>query len=565
MFGNASEPSINFTYFAKQPTENLDVALRQLRLANQYRSNLVAIELERRQRTDAALAELFPDLKQVETELAAAEVAVEELLAAASAKNASAKKLIMTPAVKAEIKTAKERRKSLYDQRKAIRRESFQSPAWVSRQEEITTEDKRRRIEARENCNLYWGTYLTIEQSMSDCRSGAPPELKRFSGDGSLAVQLQGGMSIAEAFAGDDTRLRIGKPAEYDENGQPLGRCRRNWTTVSIRVGSSGRAPIWCTVPVKLHRPFPEGSRIKWVFLHCRQHGLKVEWSVRFVLSRASGWGQESPPMSGILGVDVGWRLVKGGLRVAYWADDSGNEGQLVLPDVRQDGDWRYLLNKAEDLAAIRDVLFNAARDKFADWVKLNSACLPELAVEFEHVRQWRSKTRFGRAIEKALGAVSVVDAAQADALTTWWAKERHLQRWQLDNMRKWERRREAIYREFAAVMSRKYRRLIMKDFDLRATQKNKSVENKSAIDAAMKRHQRDAAVSVLREFMKEKFVESEFVSSPNLNCCHVCHNPCQIDGADAMHTCENCGLTWDHDANVAFNLSAGIASAPVA
>lgn len=570
MFGNASQPSLNYSFHAWEPTENLDLVRRQLLLANQYRNNLVAIELERRGQVEAALTELFPDLMALEKSLSEADAEVTTLLGVQKSANAAAKKLTTDPLAKARIKAAKEVRKGLYEQRKVARREAFQSLAWTTRQEHIEVAHKLRRIEARKHCNVYWGTYLTIENSLSDCRSGAPPRLERFAGEGSLAVQIQGGMSPAEAFGGEDTRLMIDPVAEYDEQGVALGRCQRSKTVVRLRIGSQGRTPIWCAVPVKLHRPLPADCRIKWVFLHCRRFGLRMEWSLRFVLSRESGWAREDLATGGAVALDVGWRVVPGGLRVAYWVGDDGQTGELVLPDHREANDWRHMLDKAQDLASIRDSRFNEMRDAFADWlVSVSTKQLPPSLTALTHLRLWKSKEKLGRAIEAAGADVRRIDSSLADRLAAWWTKERHLQRWELDNRRVWERRRLELYRDFAARLSRRYRSVVLEKLDLRKLQREKSVEDKTADDAAMKFHQRDAAISLLRQCLSERFAETvEESAVDTTRRCHACGSLESWDHAELTHTCGACGQTWDQDENSARNqLAAHVdsARAPVA
>src|SRR5205807_6540186 len=104
----------------------------------------------------------------------------------------------------------------------------------------------------------------------------------RWDGRGRLAVQLQGGLPVADAF-GSDSRLRIAPvPAGAWERGAPPSARR---TTVQLRIGSEGREPVWATVPVVLHRPLPPAAQIKWVFLLRERIGTSEDWHVPFVLA----------------------------------------------------------------------------------------------------------------------------------------------------------------------------------------------------------------------------------------------------------------------------------------
>jgi hypothetical protein len=571
MFGNAADPSLNYSYGACRPIENLDLVRRQLMLANQYRNNLVSIELERRHLVESALAEMFPDLAIVESKIGKLNTEIENLLTAAKAANAEARKLVDNPTTKQELKALKAQRKILYESHKAARTDAFQSAVWIARQDQIDAANSERRKEARKHCKLYWGTYLAVEQRMGNCRAGAPPRLERFNDEGALAVQIQNGISPDEAFSGSDKRLIIdplpkdvawdGQRWKSDPNGP--GKCKRDRTIVRLRIASNEGAPVWAAIPIKFHRPFPENCRIKWVFLHCRKIGLSEKWFVRFVISRASGWIREDLSADGIVGIDVGWRIMPEGLRVAYWVGDDGGESELVLPN--GDGDWRYLLDKAEDLASIRDKHFNGMRDRLADWMMRNAEKLPAVAAAFEYLRQWRSKTRLGIAINQHLSAIAAIDGQLADELSVWWKKERHLQRWQIDNMKKFDRQRTAIYRQFAADITRRYHTIVVEKFDLRKIQREKSVEDKTAEDAAMKKHQRDANISTLRQFLRERAAEFEMVSAVDTTRkCHFCGMVRDFNRSDLVNKCDNCGATWDQDANAARNILAAFSSGQV-
>ena len=255
--------------------------------------------------------------------------------------------------------------------------------------------------------------------------------------------------------------------------------------------------------------------------------------------------------------MDVGWRVVPDGLRVAYWIGDDGNEGQLVLPNRRGTDDWRYLLDRAYELASVRDKLFNAMLSTFADWLDAHKNRMKEEATKrLENLRIWRSNTRLGFAINAVQDDVRSIDPEMANQLTTWWEKERHLQRWQLDNIGKFDRQRKSVYREFSAGMSRRYKTLVIEKLDLRKFQREKSVEDKTADDAAIKHNQRAAAVSILRQFMNERFAKTVEVSAVDTTRkCHACGTVREFDRRELIRTCDTCGMACDQDRNAAINL----------
>src|SRR5262249_58171310 len=109
---------------------------------------------------------------------------------------------------------------------------------------------------------LYWGSYLAVEEGLARAGHGPPPQFHRGTGDGKLAVQLQGGLPVADASRGEDPRLRlvpVAAGAYAPGAPRPLRR-----THAYLRVGSDRRAPVWAQVPVVLHPPLPANPTITW-------------------------------------------------------------------------------------------------------------------------------------------------------------------------------------------------------------------------------------------------------------------------------------------------------------
>src|SRR5262249_10084792 len=151
-------------------------------------------------------------------------------------------------------------------------------------------------------------------------------------------------------------------PARAYATGAPR-RLRR--TRAYLRIGSNAREPVWAEVPVVLHRPLPEDATIKWVYLVRRHVATHEEWWLQFVVAQAQGFAKADAATSGTVAVDVGWRRLASGLRVAYWVGDDGAEGQLVLPQA-----ILTRLRKVEELQAIRDKHFDAMRGELAAWLR---------------------------------------------------------------------------------------------------------------------------------------------------------------------------------------------------
>jgi hypothetical protein len=163
---------------------------------------------------------------------------------------------------------------------------------------------------------VHWGTWLQIADAVQHAvSSGEQPRFQRWTGDGVIAVQLQHGMSPADLCACDDGRARL----------EGTGKHRTLW----IRVGSEGRTPVWARFPLVYHREIPAEAKITWVRCVARRVATHTKWSAQFVLDGVDGEALPAP-VGGTVAIDVGWRKMDYGIRVATWIDDQGRSGDLL-------------------------------------------------------------------------------------------------------------------------------------------------------------------------------------------------------------------------------------------
>jgi hypothetical protein len=559
MFGHESRPSRIWSFGAKPPVLCLDAVREQMFAAHRYRNALVELERTRREKVEARLRDLHPELVSLDARIAAEEAELESARTAIKRTNSRSRSRSATPQQRVVIAEIRARLKDLRAERKAARKEAFASPQWIASQERIndwaSSEAKRLRAES----GLHWGTYLTVEQSMRGARSGAPPVFRRWTGDGRVAVQLQGGLSVDDLLAAQDRRLRV----EVLDGARAV--CR-------LRIGSEGREPIWAQVPMTLHRELPADAQVKWAYLLQRRIGTRTEWRVQLVLARES-WEREDRADSGAVGVDMGWRLVEEGLRVAYWVGDDGEEGELILPR-RDVGRWA----KADDLRSIRDRHFNLIRDVLAAWIKHND--VPEwLAERVATLSHWRSAARLAAVVlmwrdqrfaadaEPHPDAAAIRGGLRLDQrhygmpegifalLEAWRKKDKHLYDWECSQRVKAARWRDDMFRNFAAMLRRKYRTARVKAVDWKKMTRAARPEEDD-VDGAVRHYRRVAAVGRLLQLIDESM---EVERLPPMNTTRRCHECDELSGesnpAALIHCCENCGATWDQDRNAAVNL----------
>lgn len=532
----------NLSYGLKPPTANAELVARQMRLAHQYRNLLIEIERKRRERVEQAMAEQFAAVAQVEQRIAAAETELAELRRQVGAEHSQTRSHKTSPHLKAPIAELRQLLKDLRGQRKAARTQAFADPDFRQRLQAIDQEDHQARLAARAGCGCYHGTYLVIEDAMRGARKGAPPRFQRWTGDGTVAVQIPYGLPAEDFLAGNDSRARI-------EPHPTLPR----WNILALRIQSDeNRRPIWARFPIKLHRPVPDDALIKWVKVHRRRVGYGEHWQATLVVDASKA---AAPMGSGDLAIDLGWRQTAAGLRVAYWRGADGHCGELLISAADQ-GRW----TKAHDLRSIRDQHFNAAREALSLWLAARD--VPDwLAERAKTLHQWRSPDRlYWLAVHWRNNRFDGDEEGYAP-LEAWRLRERHLRDWEAHQLRKAVAWRDNLYRNFAAWARRCYGRLLVEDVDWRDLARRPAVEA-SEPDTAARLQRQIAAPGRLLACLREKLPTVELPAKDMTQTCHACGRVCGFDAAAHLtHACA-CGAVWDQDDNACRNL---LASGPVA
>lgn len=584
MFGHKSEPSRFYAYGASRPVEGLDDAERQMTLRHQYRNKLVELELQRRAEAEAAVRALAPGLDAQEAGVAAIVAELEAELAAGRAANAAARRKVRDPARAARVAEIRVLLRAARLAFRDARRAAYEALDSVA----LEAAAHERHVAARAEAvagGLYWGCYLSVEQAMSKCRSGAPPRFRRRQPGGMISVQLQGGLTADEAFGCADQRFRLapGARRQHHPSCPPVSGSRRQqrpFFMVWLRVGSVGRKPVWCVAPVGLHRPWPAGAVLKWAHLVRSRVGTHDKWQLLLVFARGEGWARPRSE-TGAVGIDLGWRLLPcGGLRVAYWHDDAGRNGELRIPaDVVSC--WRH----ADELRSLRDRLFNEARADLLAWLAANQALVPAwLTEQSDTLSQWRSQARLAALVIRWRGnrfpgddAIFArlegrLDAGPPRHYDGWRLQDKHLYDWECAERRGAIAWRNNAYREFSAWVRATYRDCFVEDTNWASLARRPAPDADAVVNVTARYHQRVAAVGTLARHLREAV--AGYVSVPTNHTtqeCHLCSWTAPVDAAsNVIVACGGCGQPWDQDSRAAQNhLARGLAlagaSAPLA
>jgi transposase len=361
---------------------------------------------------------------------------------------------------------------------------------------------------------------------------------------------------------GSDARLRVAPvdPGAW-QAPERAERRRLSRTVLSLRIGSEGRSPIWAQWPMMMHRPLPEGSIVKRATVSVHRRGPREEWSVEitlevpdesFVVSRPD----QANDTGSAVAIDVGWRAMGGELRVATWAGSDGRSGELRLPESLVGA-----FVKVEELQAIRDQNFTAARLVLEGWLT-RSASIPDwMHNASKSIAMWRGPSRLAALAKKWKASRFAGDEEAFEALEAWRYHDHHLWSWEASQRINALRARREIYRLFASQLVQTYAFIILENFDFRSTAESRLPDDVRASSRGSRRDRNIAAVSELRAILQNASaghavgIEVLDATGSADSVCPTCGSK-EFGTAGQFHgSCDACGSVWDSHENAARGL----------
>ena len=634
-------PTRIYSYRCLPPITEADRAEQQFQLAHQYRNALVEIERRLRDRLREVQLEdptVGDRLLRYEDAEAAVDEAYEDLRAAKSG--------VADPDLSSErdqLEIAKELRALFGDELRAAKaeRSAQLAPGYIKVRERAAVERKAARRDFIDR-GLRTGTYDRVENAIKQAVKTArrPLHFERYDGTGSIGTQLIGassgvrtsvdasavgirGMTVAELLSCQDPRLRLGAPGVADAHPRPevegiawsdvskLGRNLRRHaarTYVDLRIGSNAdRSPIFARFPVTLHRPLPKDAVIKWAYVVRKRVGRHYEWRFQFTIESEIFRPCPVAIGEGACALDLGWRRLfddegsQIGLRVGYVVDEAGREREIRAPDNLVSG-----MAKVNDLAAIRDKEFDAARDRLVAWLRERET--PAWMTErITGLAQWRASRKLQSIVDawtgidwnawraaRAAGQKcnpsdfgsngNRVDGDQAilSSLQAWARQDRHLQDWQEHQRDRLIAHRRETWRVVAAELTSRYATILIENgMNQNASMRLPEIdgwerpapEDGDPSDGRdQRRMSRYAAPGELRaEILKtapKRGARVEVAETAySTQACAWCNAVEAFDAAGSIeHRCSSCHRIWDQDANACRNLlhRHGLSSGPV-
>lgn len=519
-----------YSYGCKAPS-NIDLVRETTFLANRYRNKLVELERLRRDESNRTVVEMFPDLADLKEQYESLDELLKELLVEIKKDNSDSRSREQTADVKAEIRSLRSACRESYRKYSARKKEAFSTPEAKAKLAELHQQHLARWREARSQSGLYWGTYMDVEKSASQLKKGPPPRFHRFERTGKVAIWIgDGGMPLDVLLASSDKRLAL-----LAENGKYY---------VQQRIGTDqNKEAIYARAEIKMHRPLPPGCTVTWGWFNRNRIATNEKWEYQFVVNGAP---EKPHGTAGSIAVDINWRIIDGRIRVAWWRDSYGTDGQLWLP--------RKLLErelKCRELQSIRDRSFDDIRAWLKD--KIDASWPKEILEKLVNMSRWKSQAQLASVVIRL--RESGVKSEVMDHLEAWRKQDKHLYDWQEHNRRKMQLWRREIYRTFAAWARQKYKYAIVEDIDWKQMQDSPLVEDAKAHDDIIRMWRKVTAPGTLSAMLKaDGAVEVKAENTTIL--CHLCGNPSgQVDRGALIHTCKSCGKSWDQDMNAACNI----------
>ncbi len=416
---------------------------------------------------------------------------------------------------------------------------------------------------ARQQSGCWWGNYNAVVGSYEVARkralaTGGELRFHRHDGSGRITNQIQGGMTVADLFAGAHSQVQV-EPLAADVWAIP-GRgdrdraCHTILTATIFTRDGQRRAVSW---PMVMHRPIPDDVRIKEVVITRERVGADFRWAVVFTCTR------EAAPVQAAAGhlaaVDIGWRVVNSGLRVATLVREDGQTDFVVLPaevigkfDHVTDIQSRRSGSLNEFLAKLREVPWNSAPAILRDIAK--PVCQSP-------------KIGYGRVAALVLRwRQDFADWRPGDLETAeaWRKQDKRLWLEQVNLADKVRARRKEFYRLEARRILDGVSALILEDFNMAEAARVKGQD--PALPDAARRNRVIAAPYEFRLCLEQAADKAGVPRRKHVGkstwICHVCGAEVRSAHPENLgQTCEN-GHTWDQDVNAGWNMLAGAARA---
>jgi hypothetical protein len=394
------------------------------------------------------------------------------------------------------------------------------------------------------------------------CWSG-DPRFRRYQDSGSLVYEKMPAQGRKYFTAHDlhfgEGRVKIRRTGKTSRSG------RDQTKEQMILTYPMGHDSV--DVPIIMHRPIDPNAFIKQMKL-CREWSCR-KWQYHFVATAVKSNGTFKPARTRTdkeIFVNLGWRMVGDGLRVAYWLDTEGQHGEIVLPTDRIKAFWE----RPKELQSIRSNLFNEVTARLRaflesmpvpDWLKERTRTIAQWKASSQGrlasiILYWRMHRFSGDEQTFSLLEHSLASLERGVShYDAWRNQDKHLDLWAAGLRRRGEEWRLDLYHKTAAKWAEEYDRLHIADVDWAKMRRNPLPEEESSEISV--RYRNAAASGLFDQLLRAAFVQRLVVYDAKdlTDTCHVC-GVRQEMGSSVIQVCGS-GHTWDVDYNHVKNLAA--------
>ncbi|MFA5053156.1 MAG: hypothetical protein WC565_03815 [Parcubacteria group bacterium] len=571
-------------YHLKSPVLNADIVEQELWKAHRYRIALTQIHCKARDMIRAVedeygIRELYGQIKDLGIEKAKlnkgeggkgkdVKKRVNDITEKISSLYAEIDRLRSNPEMKARlylidndkrVEKSKKKKRSLKEARAdKTPNNSIKNKMWKA---------------ARAENDLFWGTGAMVDKAVAqsfkkvplyDGREDKNPDFPRWTGEGTLAIQIQSGegKSKIQDIFGDDHRVRI-DPVDMKLLTSPKRSDRRRAAKTMLTMAVSGTSRgnseyIMAKWPMVMHRPLVSSSQnITWVYVTKTKKGPGTVWSCEVTVNTEPRGEDEDVPSGGTLAVVLGWRVVEGNrVRVAHWLADTGDTGVFDLSrhrivdkampgrDYRGDSPYKGIetdggrsgifatFRRSEEIVGTRADNFNAAIDELVAWLKSidtmpiwmraitsreegtagpSGKKLPSRKQATAYIDKWKSPRHLVRLIAKWSENRFDGDEEIFEHMLAWRKQNHHLYQFEAGIRVKAQRRRNNAYRNLASRLAKTYSRIIIDSTNFKSIREKEADKAKEDEQRLHKTHKRRArsnlqivAPGILRSYINE-------------------------------------------------------------
>lgn len=414
---------------------------------------------------------------------------------------------------------------------------------------------------ARQNSGLWWGNYNALVRAFENGRSAAvrgghTMRRRTAGGNGRLTNTLQGGAAVEHLFDGSLSQVMIREPPERAWSAESRGERRRLQrtvltATVFVRLGER-RNVTW---PMVMHRPIPSDCRVKNIVITRRRIGDRWKWAASFTCTRRADQLPPTPSGSELIAVDVGWRRVPEGLRVATVLAAGASPRFVILPpdliesfafidELRQ----RVRTSARTGLELLHNINSDSFEQPYQDLLdKFQSRQEEGLA----HLKQFCYSEFFTKQSREAIGT----------KINSWRLDHIRLARWLSNQQRKLVARRNNIYQNAVIGIVENARKLIVNDVKFgEIAARGRPSKDAKFFPRRANYYRVVAAPSELIRCLKfqafKRSVAFEKREAINPVGCPECGSATRRTRADAWpQICARCGISFDQDIAVCESL----------